>query len=69
MAEDRSNKTEPATPKRKEDARKKGQIAISRDLSTAVILLSGIGLLAAMLPVGVLKMTEMTRQGLTLSFP
>jgi flagellar biosynthesis protein FlhB len=69
MAEDRSNKTEPATPKRKEEARKKGQIAMSRDLSTAVILLSGIGLLAAMLPVGVLKMTEMTRQGLTLSFP
>ncbi|MGZ8373638.1 MAG: flagellar biosynthesis protein FlhB [Nitrospira sp.] len=69
MAEDRSNKTEPATPKRKEDARKKGQIAISHDLSTAVILLSGIGLLAVMLPVGLQKMTEMTRQGLTLSFP
>ena len=69
MAEDRSNKTEPATPKRKEEARKKGQIAVSRDLSTAVILLSGIGLLAAMLPVGVQKMTDMTRQGLTLSFP
>lgn len=69
MAEDRSNKTEPASPKRKEEARKKGQIAVSRDLSTAVILLSGIGLLAAMLPVGVQNMTEMTRQGLTLSFP
>ncbi|OQW35800.1 MAG: hypothetical protein A4E19_16255 [Nitrospira sp. SG-bin1] len=69
MAEDRSNRTEPATPKRKEEARKKGQIAISRDVSTAVILLSGIGLLASMLPVGVQKMTEMTRQGLTLSFP
>ena len=69
MAEDRSNKTEPATPKRKEEARKKGQVAISRDLSTAVILLSGIGLLAAMLPVGIHKMTDMTRQGLTLSFP
>lgn len=69
MAEDRSNRTEPATPKRKEEARKKGQIAVSRDLSTAVILLSGIGLLAAMLPVGVQKMTEMTRQGLALSFP
>ncbi len=69
MAEDRSNKTEPATPKRKEEARKKGQVAVSRDLSTAVILLSGIGLLAAMVPVGVQKMTDMTRQGLALSFP
>jgi flagellar biosynthetic protein FlhB len=69
MAEDRGDKTEPATPKRKEEARKKGQIAVSRDLSTAVILLSGIGLLAALVPVGVRNMTEMTRQGLTLSFP
>jgi flagellar biosynthetic protein FlhB len=69
MAEDKSNKTEPATPKRKEEARKKGQVAVSRDVSTAVILLSGIGLLAAMLPVGVQNMAEMTRRGLTLSFP
>ncbi len=69
MAEDKSNKTEPATPKRKEDARKKGQIAVSRDVSTAVILLTGVGLLAAMLPVGLQNMTEMTRHGLTLSFP
>jgi flagellar biosynthetic protein FlhB len=69
MAEDKSNKTEPATPKRKEEARKNGQIAVSRDVSTAVILLSGIGLLAAMVPVGVQNMTEMTRRGLTLSFP
>ncbi len=69
MAEDKSNKTEPATPKRKEQARKDGQIAFSRDVSTAIILLSGIGLLAAMLPVGLQNMTEMTRRGLTLSFP
>ncbi len=67
--DDKSNKTEPATPKRKEDARRKGQVAMSRDVSTAAILLGGIGLLAAMLPVGLQRMTEMTRQGLTLSFP
>lgn len=69
MAEDKSNKTEPATPQRKEQARKDGQIAVSRDVSTAVILLTGIGLLASMLPVGVQKMTEVTRRGLSLSFP
>lgn len=69
MAEDKSNKTEPATPKRKEEARRKGQVAMSRDVSTAAILAGGIGLLAAMLPVGLQRMTEMTRQGLTLSFP
>ena len=66
MAEDKSNKTEPATPKRKEEARRKGQVAMSRDVSTAAILLGGIGLLAAMLPVGLQRMTEMTRKGLTL---
>ncbi len=42
---------------------------MSRDVSTAAILLGGIGLLAAMLPVGIQRMAEMTRQGLTLSFP
>lgn len=68
MAEDKSNKTESATPKRKEEARRKGQVAMSRDVSTAAILLGGIGLLATMLPVGLQRMTEMTRQGLTLSF-
>ncbi|MFO0698035.1 MAG: flagellar biosynthesis protein FlhB [Nitrospira sp.] len=69
MAEDRGNKTEPATPKRKEEARKQGQVAVSRDVSTAAVLLGGVGLLGAMLPVGLQKMTEMTRQGLTLPFP
>jgi len=69
MAEDRGSKTEPATPKRKEEARKQGQVAVSRDVSTAAVLLGGVGLLGAMLPVGLQRMTEMTRQGLTLSFP
>ena len=69
MAEDRDNKTEQATPKRKEEARKEGQVAVSRDVSTAAMLLGGVGLLGAMLPVGLQKMTEMTRQGLTLPFP
>jgi len=68
MADDWKNKTEPATPKRKEDARRQGQVAVSRDLSTAAILLGGIGLLASLMPVGLEKMTEMTRQRLTLSF-
>ncbi|MDH5667234.1 MAG: flagellar biosynthesis protein FlhB [Nitrospira sp.] len=69
MAEDKSNKTEPATPKRKDEARKKGQVAISRDISTAAILLGGIGMLATMIPSGLYRMTDVTRQGLTLSFP
>ncbi|MCS6897845.1 MAG: EscU/YscU/HrcU family type III secretion system export apparatus switch protein, partial [Nitrospira sp.] len=67
MAEDYGNKTERATPKRKEEARRKGQVALSRDLSTAAVLLGGIGLLAATLPTGLQALINMTRQGLTLS--
>lgn len=40
MAEDDAEKTEDATPKKKEDARKKGQVAQSRDVSTVVLLLA-----------------------------
>lgn len=68
MVDQDGNKTEQATPKRKEEARRQGQVAVSRDLSTAAILLGGIGLLAAYLSVGMRKMTDITRQGLTLSF-
>jgi flagellar biosynthesis protein FlhB len=68
MAEDDSNKTESATPKRKEEARRQGQVAMSRDLSTAAVLIGGIGLLAAVMPMGMQRMTEMTRQGLAFSF-
>jgi flagellar biosynthetic protein FlhB len=67
MAEGDSNKTERATPKRKEDARKQGQVAVSRDVSTAAVLLGGIGLLAAMMPIGVQRMVETTGHGLTVS--
>jgi len=37
-----ADKTEKATPKRREEARKKGQIAKSADLSGSVILLAGL---------------------------
>jgi flagellar biosynthetic protein FlhB len=36
------DKTEPATPKRREDARKKGQVAQSREIPSAMILLSSM---------------------------
>src|SRR3989338_3468652 len=38
-------KTEDATPKRLREARKKGQVAHSRDLNTVVILIAAFGLL------------------------
>lgn len=45
MAED-TEKTEDATPKKKDDARKKGQVAQSRDVSTVLLLASAVAALA-----------------------
>ena len=42
-------KTEDATPKRLREARKKGQVAKSRDMNTVVILVAAFALLAAMM--------------------
>lgn len=41
-------KTEEATPKRLRDARKKGQVAKSRDLNTVVILIAAFGAIVAL---------------------
>jgi flagellar biosynthetic protein FlhB len=68
MAEDRDNKTEPATEKRKADARKDGNIAVSRDVTTAALLFAGIGLLALFAGPGMHQLTDVTRLGLTKSF-
>ncbi len=67
MAENKDNKTEKATPKRKDEARKKGQVAMSRDVVTAAILLGGVGLLGALMPLGLERLTEMIKHGLSLS--
>jgi len=49
MAESSSQeKTEDATPKRLRDARKKGQVAKSRDLNTIIILIAAFGLIVFM---------------------
>ncbi|MEM9102080.1 MAG: flagellar biosynthesis protein FlhB [Pseudomonadota bacterium] len=46
MAEqDSSERTEQATPKKQQDARKKGQVPRSRELSTALLLISSIAFL------------------------
>ena len=42
MAEQDQEKTEQATPKRKEEAREKGQVAKSREVSSAAILIGGL---------------------------
>lgn len=55
---DEAEKTEPATPKKKEDARRKGQVAQSRDVSTVVLLVAAT--LALSSPLGV-RLAEMLR--------
>ena len=42
MAHDAGEKTEAATPRRREEAREKGQVARSNDLSAALLLLGGM---------------------------
>jgi flagellar biosynthesis protein FlhB len=42
-----NDKTEKATPKRREEARKKGQVAKSADLNGAIVMLAGLFTLAA----------------------
>jgi flagellar biosynthetic protein FlhB len=44
------DKTEKATPKRREEARKKGQVAKSQDLNSAVVLLAALFALSATAP-------------------
>jgi flagellar biosynthetic protein FlhB len=45
-----NDKTEKATPKKQEDARKKGQVAKSQDVNGAAILLAGLLALSAFAP-------------------
>ena len=46
MAEDAAQKTEEPTPKRLEDARRKGQVASSRDVSSVIVLALALGAFA-----------------------
>jgi flagellar biosynthesis protein FlhB len=51
MAEDSyQDRTEQPTPKRRSEAREKGRVARSRDLSAAVVLVTGLGVLVLASP-------------------
>lgn len=64
---DRHDRTENATPKRLEEARKRGQIPRSRDLNAAaVMLIAGVGLLALGRSLGG-QLAEVLRSGLTVN--
>ncbi|TCV90743.1 flagellar biosynthesis protein FlhB [Sulfurirhabdus autotrophica] len=68
MAEDSDlEKTEPASPRRIEEAREKGQIARSRELTTFAGLLASAGGLILMGPTLIDRLSAVMRHGLTLS--
>ncbi|MCK9247689.1 MAG: flagellar biosynthesis protein FlhB [Solirubrobacteraceae bacterium] len=64
---DSGDKTEEATPKRKQEAREKGQVARSTDLNGAVVLLVGTLVLGATFPRIWADMQEGMRNGLLLT--
>jgi flagellar biosynthetic protein FlhB len=67
MAErDFQERTEQATPKRREDSRRKGQVARSRELNIAAVLLGGAVILAAAKPHFGSAMENLVRSGLTI---
>ena len=65
--EDGQERTESATPKRLEEARRKGQIPRSRDLSAAAVLMTGGVALSAMGGQIGGDLHALMRQGLTLT--
>lgn len=64
--EDGQEKSEDATPRRREEAAKKGQVARSRELTTLVMLLVSAGGLLMLGPSLIQGLAEQMRAGLTL---
>jgi flagellar biosynthetic protein FlhB len=56
-------KTEKATPKKREEARKKGQVARSIDLNGSVVLLAALGALVVSAPFSFARLEEAMRAG------
>lgn len=54
-------KTEPATPRRREEVRKKGQVAKSTDLNSSIVLLAAMLALYFLMPSFIRMFTDMTR--------
>lgn len=54
-------KTEPATPRRREEVRKKGQVAKSADLNSSIVLLAAMLALYFLVPTLMRMLTDLTR--------
>lgn len=59
---DESSKTEEATPKKLEEARKRGQVAQSRDLNTWIVLLAATLLIGTATPYMFAELTDFLKQ-------
>jgi flagellar biosynthesis protein FlhB len=57
-----NDKTEKATPKKQEEARKKGQVAKSQDLNGAIVLLAALIALSAFAPKMYHRISDATRE-------
>lgn len=66
MADDAGERTEPATPRRRQEARERGQIARSADLTSAVLLLGGLLCLKWFAPGMMASLLAVMREYLTL---
>lgn len=62
MAEHDPSRTEQATGRRKNEAKKRGQIALSREVPTAAVLLGGVLLIYATAAAGAGRLTALMRQ-------
>jgi flagellar biosynthetic protein FlhB len=66
MAEGAGEKSEAATPKKRDEARKKGTVAKSTDVNGVAVLLAGFGMLAALAPAILERMMNSMRHLLQL---
>ena len=66
MSDSAGEKTEKATPKKRDEARKKGSVARSADANGAAVLLTALGVLAAAAPFMYGRLEASMRHGLTL---
>lgn len=69
MPDDMGDKTEPATPRRKSEARERGQIAKSPDLTSAILLVGGMICLKVLAPRTMAALMKCLKDNLLLREP
>lgn len=62
MAEQHENRTEQASARRKADARRRGQVAVSRDVPTAAMLFGAVALLYLLSETALLRLVDVMRE-------